>query len=83
MGDLPLTRIALPEDRQLAIREAVRAATGIGFDNAPSRTATLDDLKYGAVTASVRVQSPTFPSAARTVGTSSARPLAKAASKSV
>ncbi|MCR9078741.1 MAG: GNAT family N-acetyltransferase [Hyphomonadaceae bacterium] len=45
MGDLPLTRIALPEDRQLAIREAVRAATGIGFDNAPSRTATLDDAE--------------------------------------
>lgn len=45
MGSLPLTRVALPEDRQLAIREAVRAATGIGFDRAPSRTATLGDAE--------------------------------------
>ncbi|NQY97319.1 MAG: GNAT family N-acetyltransferase [Henriciella sp.] len=43
MGDLPLTRIRLPEPRQQAIRAAVRAARGIGFDAAPSRIATLDD----------------------------------------
>lgn len=43
MGDLPLTRIRLPEVRQDAIRTAVRSATGIGFDAAPSRVATLAD----------------------------------------
>lgn len=43
MGDLPLTRNRLPEQRQNEIRAAVRAARGIGFEASPSRVATLDD----------------------------------------
>ncbi len=43
MTDLPLTRNALPAARQSEIRDAVRGATGIPFDDAPSRVATLDD----------------------------------------
>ncbi len=43
MGDLPLTRITLSPARQNAIREAVRKAKGIGFEQAPSRVASLDD----------------------------------------
>ncbi len=43
MGDLPITRIRQSEDRQAAIRDAVRTATGIGFDRAPSRVARAAD----------------------------------------
>lgn len=43
MGDLPLTRNRLPEARQDEIRDAVRAARGIGFDASPSRVATVED----------------------------------------
>lgn len=43
MGDLPLTRTRLPEARQQEIRDAVRAARGIGFDASPSRVATVED----------------------------------------
>ena len=43
MADLPLTRTAMSAARQTEIRDAVRAATGIPFETAPSRLATLDD----------------------------------------
>ena len=43
MADLPLTRNALSPARQSEIRDAVRAATGIPFDNAPSRLAAPGD----------------------------------------
>ena len=43
MGELPLTRNALPEAQQDAIREAVRQAQGIRFEQSPSRVARLDD----------------------------------------
>lgn len=43
MGDLPITRVRQSEDRQAAIRDAVRTATGIGFDRAPSRVARAAD----------------------------------------
>lgn len=43
MGDLPITRIRQSEDRQAAIRDAVRNATGIEFDRAPSRVARAAD----------------------------------------
>lgn len=45
MGDLPLTRIAVSLARQTAIREAVRQAKGIGFEQSPSRVANLDDAE--------------------------------------
>lgn len=43
MADIPLTRNALSAARQSEIRDAVRGATGIPFENAPSRLATPDD----------------------------------------
>lgn len=43
MADLPLTRNAMSAARQAEIRDAVRGATGIPFDNAPSRLATRED----------------------------------------
>lgn len=43
MNDLPLTRIPLSGARQVEIRNAVRAAKGIAFDDAPSRLAEVDD----------------------------------------
>ena len=43
MGDLPITRVRQSENRQAAIRDAVRNATGIGFDRAPSRVARTAD----------------------------------------
>ncbi|MCR9269418.1 MAG: GNAT family N-acetyltransferase [Hyphomonadaceae bacterium] len=43
MSDLPLTRLALSDAREQEIREAVRAATGIPFEIAPSRRAELED----------------------------------------
>ncbi len=45
MGGLPLTRNRLSDARQAAIRDAVRAATGVGFDQSPSRVAKLDDAE--------------------------------------
>nr|WP_070960002.1 GNAT family N-acetyltransferase [Hyphomonas sp. Mor2] len=45
MGELPLTRIILPETRQSEIRDAVRSARGIAFDAAPSRVARLEDAE--------------------------------------
>ncbi|MEL6416629.1 MAG: GNAT family N-acetyltransferase [Pseudomonadota bacterium] len=45
MSDLPITRHALGVDRQNEIRDAVRAATGIPFDEAPSRVARLSDAE--------------------------------------
>lgn len=43
MGNIPLTRNALPAARQSEIREAVRTATGIPFGAAPSQAAKADD----------------------------------------
>ncbi len=43
MSALPLTRIALSDERQAEIRDAVRKATGIAFDEAPSRLAVAED----------------------------------------
>lgn len=43
MGDLPLTRNAVSDARQKAIRDAVRQARGIGFERSPSRVAQLTD----------------------------------------
>lgn len=45
MSELPLTRIAFSGARQAEIRNAVRAAKGIAFDDAPSRLATVDDAE--------------------------------------
>ncbi|MEL6725242.1 MAG: GNAT family N-acetyltransferase [Pseudomonadota bacterium] len=43
MSDLPITRRAVSAERQNEIRRAVRDATGIPFDEAPSRIARLSD----------------------------------------
>ncbi len=45
MSGLPITRRALSEDRQNEIRDAVRAASGIPFDEAPSRVAHPSDAQ--------------------------------------
>lgn len=43
MGELPITRNRTSAARQSAIRRAVRAAQGIGFDRSPSRIAQPSD----------------------------------------
>ncbi|MEO1187468.1 MAG: GNAT family N-acetyltransferase [Pseudomonadota bacterium] len=43
MSDLPLTRVVLSEAQQVEIRDAVRHASGIPFEDAPSRLAMADD----------------------------------------
>ncbi|MEM7329215.1 MAG: GNAT family N-acetyltransferase [Pseudomonadota bacterium] len=45
MSDLPLTRVALTAQKQAEIRAAVRAATGIAFEDAPSRLAKTTDAE--------------------------------------
>ncbi len=43
MNQLPLSRVAMPLERQDAIRAAVRIADGIAFETAPSRLALAED----------------------------------------